>query len=365
MTSASPSPEHDADVLVVERVAADEDPVADLDPAVRHTHAPVHRSGADAGRVGSGVPSSPTRPAASALLTRHWPLARGPMAPGRSRGQPDRPRARRALRAATSTSATSWRRPGSTRTPTTIAGTAARGGRRGDIDRWSRYHDDLAGATGGRACRRPTAGRSCCTAIRWAASSSPGYLLTDRPRPDLAVLTAPGLDSTLARLEEARWRRVLGRIVPTSGGSPTASTAEHAVARSGGRPTNGRDDPLLRKTSTARFGAEALAEQARVRAGGRGDSACRRSSSTGSTTGSSRPRPSRCSRALPASSGGPTRACATSSTTSPNGPQISTASSAGSAQVAGVLALRGTTEHRLRGAPRALRVWRAPQTRGT
>jgi alpha-beta hydrolase superfamily lysophospholipase len=89
-----------------------------------------------------------------------------------------------------------------------------------------------------------------------------GYLLTERPKPDLVVLSAPGLDSTLAS-----WKKtlapVLGRVVPTlairngiNGAtlSRDASVAEKVEA-----------DPLSAKASTARFGAEALKEQARVR----------------------------------------------------------------------------------------------------
>jgi alpha-beta hydrolase superfamily lysophospholipase len=144
-------------------------------------------------------------------------------------------------------------------------GTGGSGGRRGDIERWSRYHDDL---------------EERLVAVRVAADGRPvilyahsmggliaaGYLLTDRPRPDLTVLTAPGLDSTLAGWKK-RLAPVIGRVVPTlsvpNGVRPETLSRDPEVGR---RVTA---DPLNGTTSTARFGAEALAEQARVRAGAR------------------------------------------------------------------------------------------------
>ena len=138
-------------------------------------------------------------------------------------------------------------------------------GRRGDIDRWSRYHDDLAERLA--PLRAAAAGRPV---ILYAHSMggliAAGYLLSDRPRPDLTVLTAPGLDSTLAGWKK-RLAPILGRIVPTlsvpNGVPPETLSRDPEV----GRRLQG--DPLNTRTSTARFGAEALDEQARVRAGAR------------------------------------------------------------------------------------------------
>lgn len=142
-------------------------------------------------------------------------------------------------------------------------------GRRGHVERWSELHDDLA---------------ERLAHVRAAAGTRPvvlyghsmgglivaGYCLSDRPRPDFAVLSSPGLDDTLAA-----WKHVLagvlGRIAPTldiphdldgSTISRDPSVAARTVA-----------DPLCGKSSTARFGAEAFREQARVRgraAGGLG-----------------------------------------------------------------------------------------------
>jgi acylglycerol lipase len=144
-------------------------------------------------------------------------------------------------------------------------GNGASDGRRGDIDRWSRYHDDL---------------EERLTAIRDAGADRPvivyahsmggligaGYLLSDRPRPDATVLSAPGLDSTLAA-----WKKALaplfGRIVPTM--SVPNGVPRETLSRD---PEVGRrldEDPFNGRTSTTRFAVEALREQARVRAGAR------------------------------------------------------------------------------------------------
>jgi alpha-beta hydrolase superfamily lysophospholipase len=91
-----------------------------------------------------------------------------------------------------------------------------------------------------------------------------GYLLSDRPRPHLTVLSAPGLDSTLARWKIAL-APLLGRIVPTL--SVPNGVRMETLSRD---PEVGRRllaDPLNGRASTARFGAEAIREQRRVRAG--------------------------------------------------------------------------------------------------
>ncbi len=89
-----------------------------------------------------------------------------------------------------------------------------------------------------------------------------GYLLTDRPGPDLAILSAPGLDSTLPG-----WKKVLapivGRIAPTlrlpNGVDGRTLSRDPSVA------SKLAADPDAVDSSSARFGAEAFAEQARVR----------------------------------------------------------------------------------------------------
>ena len=144
-------------------------------------------------------------------------------------------------------------------------GQGASGGRRGDVDRWSSYHDDLAErleALRADADDRPVVlyGHSMGGLI------VAGYLLSDRPKPDLVVMTAPGLDSTFAA-----WKRrlapPLGRIVPTlaipTGIDPATLSRDRSVHE------RVEVDELCVKVATTRFGAEALREQARVRAGAR------------------------------------------------------------------------------------------------
>jgi alpha-beta hydrolase superfamily lysophospholipase len=140
-------------------------------------------------------------------------------------------------------------------------GNGGSGGRRGHVDRWAQYHDDLAerlvnvrGQSGGRPV------------ILYGHSMGGlvvlGYLLTDRPRPDLVVLSSPGLDSTLAD-----WKKAvvptLSRIVPTlaipNGIDGRTLSRDPSVGDKVGA------DPLATDASTVRFGAEGLAEQARVR----------------------------------------------------------------------------------------------------
>lgn len=136
-------------------------------------------------------------------------------------------------------------------------------GVRGDIDRWSRYHDDMAERL---AVVRETAGGRPVVVYAHSMGGliAAGYLLSDRPRPDLTVLSAPGLDSTLARWKIAL-APVLGRIAPTLS-VPNGVRAE-TLSRD---PEVGRRlaaDPLNGRASTTRFGAEAVREQQRVRAG--------------------------------------------------------------------------------------------------
>ncbi|HET9757200.1 MAG TPA: alpha/beta hydrolase [Candidatus Limnocylindrales bacterium] len=144
-------------------------------------------------------------------------------------------------------------------------GNGGSGGRRGDIDRWSRYHDDLEerlAAVQAAADGRPV----ILYAHSMGALIAAGYLLTDRPRPDLTVLTAPGLDSTLAGWKK-RLAPVVAKVLPTL--SVPNGVAMETLSRDPEVGRRVRADPLNGTTSTARFAAEALAEQARVRAGAR------------------------------------------------------------------------------------------------
>jgi alpha-beta hydrolase superfamily lysophospholipase len=140
-------------------------------------------------------------------------------------------------------------------------GMGGSGGRRGDVERWSQYHDDLAERLA--AVRAGAGGRPV---VLYGHSLGglicAGYLLSDRPKPDLAVLTSPALDSALPGWKK-RIASVISRVVPTfeiknAIDGSTLSRDPSVAART-------VDDPLCVKVSTARFGAEGLAEQARVR----------------------------------------------------------------------------------------------------
>ena len=91
-----------------------------------------------------------------------------------------------------------------------------------------------------------------------------GYVLSDRdrPLPDLLVLSAPGLDDNLAG-----WKRpmagLLTSVVPKmqlANGVPDGGRS-----RDPGVDAASAADPLCSDKSTVRFGAEAFAEQDRVR----------------------------------------------------------------------------------------------------
>jgi alpha-beta hydrolase superfamily lysophospholipase len=144
-------------------------------------------------------------------------------------------------------------------------GTGGSDGRRGDIDRWSRLHDDLEERLAD--VRQAADGRQVAVyGHSVGAMIVAGYLLADRPRPDLTVLSAPALDSTLPAWK-LRGARLLGRIAPTL--SVPNDIPPATLSRD---PEVGRRlaaDPINGRTSTARFAREAQAEQERVRAGAR------------------------------------------------------------------------------------------------
>lgn len=145
-------------------------------------------------------------------------------------------------------------------------GNGGSGGRRGHVDRWSQFHDDLA---------------ERLAAVRVAAGGRPvvlyghsmgglivaGYCLSPRPKPDLVVLSAPALDSTLSAWKKAM-ASLLGRVVPTM--DITTGVDGEAISRDPSVAERTAQDPLCAKTTTTRMGAEGLKEQARVRAAAAG-----------------------------------------------------------------------------------------------
>lgn len=135
------------------------------------------------------------------------------------------------------------------------------GGRRAWVDRWSQFHDDLA--------ERLAAARS-------AAAGGPvvlyghslgglvalGYALSDRPKPDTLVLSAPALDA-----EIPAWKRALagflGVLAPTLAVRNALNVA--VLSRDPQVGIRYLADPLNHHFTTTRLGAEFLREQARCR----------------------------------------------------------------------------------------------------
>jgi len=142
-----------------------------------------------------------------------------------------------------------------------LRGNGGSGGRRGHVDRWSQLHDDLDDRL--LAMRQGAAGRPLVLyGHSMGGLVALGYLLEDRAKPDLVVLTSPGLDSALPEWKKTL-ARVLGRIVPTL---PIPNGIDGStLSRDPGVAAKVAVDPACATASTTRFGAEALAEQARVR----------------------------------------------------------------------------------------------------
>ncbi|MDH4141824.1 MAG: lysophospholipase [Chloroflexota bacterium] len=134
-------------------------------------------------------------------------------------------------------------------------------GPRGHVDRWSQLHDDLAQRLA--AARESSAGRPVALYGHSVGGLIvAGYCLSPRPKPDLAVLSAPALDSTLPAWKKSL-ARALARVTPGID-IPSAIDGD-TLSRDPSVATRKAGDPLCVTTGTARFGVEALREQARVR----------------------------------------------------------------------------------------------------
>ena len=165
--------------------------------------------------------------------------------------------------AATNTSATRWRRPASTSTPTTCAGTVDRAGRRGHVDRWEQLHDDLAERV---AAVRAVAGTR--PVVLYGHSMGGlivlGYLLQPSAqcrtwwssRRRVSIRRSPRGRSRSRRPcrgSRRRWPSRTASIGSTLSRDPAVAASRRR------RPANAA------KASTARFAAEGLTEQARCR----------------------------------------------------------------------------------------------------
>ena len=140
------------------------------------------------------------------------------------------------------------------------------GGRRGYVQRWSQTHDDLEDRLTAVRARAAAGGRPVALfGHSLGALIALGYAVADpvRPLPDALVLSAPALDSTIPAWKQLM-ARVLGSVAPT--GQLRNELDGTMLSRDPAVGERYLHDPLNHHSTTFRFGAEALAEQARVRA---------------------------------------------------------------------------------------------------
>jgi alpha-beta hydrolase superfamily lysophospholipase len=142
-------------------------------------------------------------------------------------------------------------------------GNGGSGGPRVFVERWSILHDDLEARL--TALRDANPGRPL---IMYGHSLGGlvacGYVVSgqDRLLPDALVLSAPGLDSTLPG-----WKRTLAAVL--TGILPkmrlTNGLSQAGLSRDPAVRATADADPLCTDKSTVRWGAEAFAEQDRLR----------------------------------------------------------------------------------------------------
>jgi alpha-beta hydrolase superfamily lysophospholipase len=144
-----------------------------------------------------------------------------------------------------------------------LRGFGASGGRRAYVDRWSQLHDDVESRL--REIRVASDGRPVVLyGHSLGGLVTLGYVLTERPKPDLLVVTAPAIDAAIPRVKRAAARalsRVLPRLEIRNGFDGAVLSRDKTVGE------RYLADPLNHHGTTARLAGEALAEQGRVRAG--------------------------------------------------------------------------------------------------
>lgn len=141
-------------------------------------------------------------------------------------------------------------------------GFGASGGPRAHLDRFSQFHDDVEDRLAAVRTAIPQGTPVVLYGHSLGGLIALGYCESDRPQPELLVLSAPGIDDSLAA-----WKKIaapiLARIVPrlriANGLSSTMLSSDPA------RQAAADHDPLMLSTSTTKFGALAFAEQPRVR----------------------------------------------------------------------------------------------------
>jgi alpha-beta hydrolase superfamily lysophospholipase len=137
-------------------------------------------------------------------------------------------------------------------------------GRRAWVDRWSRNHDDLEDRLA--VVRVMARGRPVVVyGHSLGGLIALGYAVADPPRPlpDALVLNAPAIDAAVPGWKRAV-ARVLGAIAPTV--SMSNDFDGGLLSRDPAVGARYLADERNQHRTTTRFGAEALAEQVRVRA---------------------------------------------------------------------------------------------------
>lgn len=139
-------------------------------------------------------------------------------------------------------------------------GFGASEGRRAFVESWSIVLDDLGGRLAdvrARAAGHPVVlyGHSL------GGLTALGYALTDRPKPDALVLSAPAIDAAIPAWKRAV-AKALGRVAPTYQIKNDLDGAD--LSRDPAIAEAYFADPLNCHTTTSRFAAAALAEQTRV-----------------------------------------------------------------------------------------------------
>jgi alpha-beta hydrolase superfamily lysophospholipase len=141
-----------------------------------------------------------------------------------------------------------------------LRGFGASGGRRAWLDRWPAYHDDVQARL--LHVRELARGRPVVLyGHSMGGLVALGYVLTDRPKPDLLVLTAPALDADVTGWKRAL-ARVLSNVAPRlqirNGFDGSMLSRDPAVGAAYGA------DPLNYGRTTTRLGDEIMREQERV-----------------------------------------------------------------------------------------------------
>lgn len=145
-----------------------------------------------------------------------------------------------------------------------LRGFGASAGPRAWVERWSVYHDDLEdrlaavrAAAGGRPVVLFGHSLGGLIALGYCVAMPP------RPLPDALIVSAPSLDSSTPG-----WMRVVARVLTRIAPRIAFRNAFDGTVLSRDSRVAERylADPLDHHSTTTRLGAEALAEQARVRA---------------------------------------------------------------------------------------------------